>query len=63
MSTSDIHRRDFVVAGLAAGAAAGVLAAKPGNSQAANWQVAAAGEGRLTLHAIDTYYDHPGRWA
>jgi len=57
MSTSDIHRRDFVVAGLAAGAAAGVLAARPSGSQAASWQVAASdGGGRLTLHAIDTYY-------
>ena len=54
---SDIKRRDFVVAGLAAGAAAGVLAASPGDSRAASWQVAAGdGEGRLTLHAIDTYY-------
>ena len=56
MSTSNIDRRDFVVTGLAAGAAVGVLAATSGCSQATSMQVAAAGEGRLTLHAIDTYY-------
>ena len=56
MSTSNIGRRDFVVAGLAAGAAAGALAAMPREGRAAGTQMAAGDGGRLTLHAIDTYY-------
>lgn len=57
MSTSEMDRRNFVVGGLAIGGAAGVLAAMPAESQAATPQVAASdGKGRLTLHAIDTYF-------
>lgn len=51
MSSHEIKRRDFVTAGLAAGAAVGALSVLPGNT------LAAGSKGpQLTLHAIDTYF-------
>jgi len=56
MKLPDLNRRDFVVSGLAAGAAAATLGGMPGRGTAASTQIAAEDGGRLTLHAIDTYY-------
>ena len=59
MSTSDIDRRDFVVTGLAAGAAVGVLAATSGCSQATSMQVAAAVAFLMVLYLASSTRDRP----
>lgn len=56
MKTTDLDRRDFIVAGLAAGVAAGTLAAATTSDTTLVGAAHAAGAGRLTLHAIDTYF-------
>lgn len=56
MSTSNIGRRDFVVTGLAAGVAAGAVASSLSGDGLFVRKAHAAEGGRLTLHAIDTYF-------
>lgn len=55
MKPTELDRRNFLVAGLAAGVAAGGFAAA-GGSPLISPARAATGKGRLTLHAIDTYF-------
>lgn len=56
MRESHIGRRDFILAGVAAGVAAGGITAAASNGSFIRSASASPGKGRLTLHAIDTYF-------
>lgn len=55
MTEPKLDRRNFLVAGMAIGAAAGGLQATRSGTQLVGAAHAATGAGRMTLHAIDTY--------
>lgn len=56
MTDTKFDRRDFLVGGVAAGVAVGALAAASEGTSFIGTAHGAMGKGRLTLHAIDTFY-------
>jgi 5-hydroxyisourate hydrolase len=57
--SNENNRRDFLAAALAVGAT-GIVAPQVASAQAAPAQLGVTGPGRLTLHAIDTFFGVTG---
>jgi 5-hydroxyisourate hydrolase len=61
MSNENTNRRDFLAAALAVGSTA-VVAPRVASAQTTTAQLGVTGPGRLTLHAIDTFFGVTGAW-